>query len=312
MVPKESSKEASNDTSNDSGVFDVEKRTGSFESFDGTRIYYEVRGTGRPMIFCYGIACLMNHWIHQFKYFSKGYQTIVFDYRGHHASGTPNDRDNLTLDAICMDVKALCDHLGIKGASFWGHSFGVQILLRFYDMYPEYVSNMIFVNGFAAKPLKQVLGLDALSGLKLFKEAYKKFPETLSLLWKFGVTNPVAIPLSALAGGFNTRLTSLKDIEVYARGVSSMDLDVFITLFERMMDYDGSPVLDRIKIPVLVIGGSKDGVTPIEHQELMHKRIRGSQYLKIPYGSHCTQLDLPDFVNLRADKFLSDLGYAKT
>ena len=290
----------------------IEKRTGTFKSFDGTEIYYEVRGQGQPLVFCYGIACLINHWTHQLKYFSRHYQTIVLDYRGHHNSATPLSHDNLTLDAICMDIKALCDHLGVKQASFWGHSFGAQILLRFFDMYPDRVANMIFINGFAEKPLKKVVGFDALSGLRAFKKGYQFFPETLRTLWKFGVTNPIAFPLSSLAGGFNLILTSMKDIEVYARGVASMDLEVFITLFERMMAYDGSPVLDRINVPVLVIGGSQDGVTPVEHQERMHKRIRGSQFLIIPYGSHCTQLDLPDFVNLRAEKFLADVGYSQT
>ena len=290
--------------------YDVPKKTGTFKSFDGTPIYYEVRGEGRPIFLCYGIACVINHWIHQIKYFSRNYQTIVFDYRGHHASPAPQNRENLTIDAICQDIKGLADHLGVVNASFWGHSYGVQILLRLYDMYPELVSNMVFINGFASNPIKGMFGVDAVPAIfKIFREGYDGFPETLSSIWKKAVMNPLAIPLSALAGGFNTRLTSLKDIEVYARGVASMDLEVFIKLFEQMMDYDGSPVLDRIEKPTLIISGSKDGVTPLAHQERMHQRIRGSQFLSVPYGSHCTQLDLPDFVNLRIEKFLKELGY---
>lgn len=289
---------------------DVPKRTGTFESFDGTTIYYEVRGSGKPLILCYGLACLINHWTQQIKYFSHNYQTIVLDYRGHHHSETPVDRSNLTLDAICQDIKGLCDHLKIEKASFWGHSLGVQLLLRYYDMYPETVSNLVLINGFASNPIKGTFGIDAVpAAFKLFKQGYKTFPSTLSSLWKFGVTNPLAIPLSSLAGGFNLSLTNLRDIEVYARGVASMDLDIFLTLFEQMMNYDGTPVLDRITVPTLIIGGSKDGVTPVEHQERLHQRIKGSQFLRVPYGSHCTQLDLPDFVNLRAEKFLQEVGY---
>lgn len=289
---------------------EIDKRTGTFVSFDGTKIYYEVRGHGKPIVLCYGLACLINHWTHQIKTFSRDYQTIVFDYRGHHNSDTPVNRENLSIDAICQDMKLLCDHLGVKRASFWGHSLGVQYLLRLSDMYPEIISNMVFINGFASNPIKGMFGIDALPVLfKLFKDGYHTFPSTLSSFWKAAVTNPIAIPLSALAGGFNTRLTKLKDIEVYARGVASMDLDVFIKLFDQMMTYDATPVLERIKVPVLIISGTKDGVTPFSHQEKMHQKIKGSQFLRVPYGSHCTQLDLPDFVNLRIEKFLDEVGY---
>jgi pimeloyl-ACP methyl ester carboxylesterase len=41
----------------------------------------------------------------------------------------------------------------------------------------------------------------------------------------------------------------------------------------------------------------------------MNRRIKGSQLLRVPYGSHCTQLDLPDFVNLRIERFLEEIGY---
>lgn len=291
-------------------MYDVKKTTGTFESFDGTPIYYEVRGSGKPIVLCYGLACLINHWTYQIRDFSQDYQTIVFDYRGHHKSGTPVDRDQLTIDAICRDIKGLCEHLGLEQASFWGHSLGVQYLFRLYDMYPELVSNMVLINGFATNPIKGMFGVDLMpSVFQAFKESQRKFPETLSQIWKLAVTSQIAIPLSALAGGFNLSLTSLKDIEVYARGVASMDLNVFIRFFDQMMNYDASPVLDRIECPVLIISGTKDGVTPVSHQEKMHHRIRGSQFLRVPYGTHCTQLDLPDFVDLRIQRFLDDVQY---
>ncbi len=293
-----------------SGNSEVTKQTGTYESFDGTPIYYEVRGEGRPIVLCYGIACLMNHWTHQIRYFSQFYRTIVFDYRGHHRTPAPENRDNLSIDAICKDMHGLLAHLGLESASFWGHSYGVQILLRFFDLFPKSVANLVFINGFAKNPIHGMFGVDAVEPLfQMFKETYRKHPTLVSTVWKTAVSNPLAIPISSLLGGFNMNLTSFKDMEVYARGVASMDLDVFITLFDEMMSYDGSYVLEKIKAPTLIISGSKDGVTPLDHQELLHKRIQGSEFLRVPYGSHCTQLDLPDFVNLRVEKFLNEIGF---
>jgi pimeloyl-ACP methyl ester carboxylesterase len=290
---------------------DTLKKTGTFKSFDGTPIYYEVRGKGKPVFLCYGIACLINHWTHQIRYFSQEYQTIVFDYRGHHKTPVPREPKNLSIEAICKDMHGLMHHLEIKQASFWGHSYGVMVLLRFFDMYPEAVSNLVFINGFATNPLKGRLGTDAASKIfQLFKDSYKAYPTILSTLWRAAVSNPLMIPLSSLAGGFNMNLTSTKDMEVYARGVATMDLDAFIGLFDEMMRYDGTSVLRKIDVPTLVISGLKDGVTPVSHQEKLHASIKGSQLLRVPYGSHCTQLDHPDFVNLRIEKFLNESGYS--
>lgn len=290
-------------------TIEIPKRTGFFQSYDGTSIYYEERGSGRPIVLCYGLACLMNHWTHQIRYFSQNYRVITFDYRGHHASGTPADHTELSVDALVKDIYGLVKHLDLQGASFWGHSYGVQLLLRYYDLHPETVKNMVFINGFATNPIKgmfgSVLGPETIARVfRAFQEGYKFAPTPISNLWKAAVTNPVSIPLAALAGGFNLSLTSIKDIEVYARGVASLNIEIFMKLFEEMMDYDGTAVLEKITVPTLIVSGSKDGVTPASHQYAMQKKIRGSELLRVPYGSHCTQLDLPEFVNLRAEKFL--------
>src|SRR3954468_19191997 len=92
----------------------IEKQSGTFESFDGTKIYYEARGEGPPIIFAYGIACGMNHWRHQVRYFSQNYRCITFDYRGHNKSAVPKVRDNLSIDALARDVEMLCKTLNIE------------------------------------------------------------------------------------------------------------------------------------------------------------------------------------------------------
>ncbi len=288
----------------------VPKTTGSFKSFDGTRIYYEVRGEGFPIVLNYGIGCLLNHWRHQIKHFSQHYKVIAYDYRAHHRSGMPEDRGHLTCDALAQDLKGLLDHLEIQKASLWGHSFGAQMLVRHFDLYPNFAHSLVFINGFVDNPLKGMFGSKDLTSsfFKMIKTGYGLMPETVSHLWKASVQNPLAVQLSALAGGFNLQLTSLKDIEIYARGIASMDLDAFMTLFENMMDYDGKPVLERINVPTIVIGGKRDSVTPQQFQKELHQAIKGSDFFMVPYGSHCTQLDMPELVNLKVERFLKNVG----
>ena len=285
----------------------IAKTTGTFSSYDGTRIHFEVRGEGPPLILNYGIGCLINHWGPQIKYFARKYRVIAYDYRAHHRSQLPADRAHLDVDALARDLNGLMDHLGIERASLWGHSFGVQMLTRNYELFPERVANLVFVNGFVRNPLAGMFGTDLTEQVfRALKAGLTKMPETLSFLWQTGLQNPLALRLSALAGGFNLKLTSFKDIEIYARGIASMDLPAFIALFESMLAYDGTGVLPRIAVPTLIVGGRQDAVTPPQHQEEMHRLITGSELCLVAYGSHCTQLDMPELVNLRIQRFLDD------
>ena len=85
----------------------IEKTVGSFKAMDGTPIYYEVRGAGEPIVFIYGIACLMNHWHNQVEFFSKTHKVILFDIRGHHKSVPVNNTSNFTFDHLAFDLKGL-------------------------------------------------------------------------------------------------------------------------------------------------------------------------------------------------------------
>lgn len=70
------------------------------------------------------------------------------------------------------------------------------------------------------------------------------------------------------------------------------------------MDFNGEPILPQITVPALIISGEKDAVTPLRFQYHFKETIPNSTFFLVPYGSHCTQLDFPDYVNLKIEKFL--------
>lgn len=155
----------------------VQKQTGYAEAFDGTSIYYETRGEGHPLFFCYGIVCTTNHWRHQLRYFSQHYKTIVMDFRGHHKTGKPQRLENLSIECLARDIQSVMTHLKIPKASFIGHSFGIPVMIRAFDMYPEMFDAFVAVNGFARNPMR---GASAAilnrAFLKAFEKATNSFP----------------------------------------------------------------------------------------------------------------------------------------
>lgn len=282
----------------------VEKTTGRFASFDGTEIYYETRGNGDPIIFVYGIACLMNHWHFQTEALSKKFKTITIDLRAHHLSKVPQDKSNLSVVSCGRDLIELCKHLNIKKAHFVGHSFGAQVILAAYQHNAEFFKSIALINGFAKNPIKGMFGLDVIEPFFHFiKAQYAKNPPLWDLLWKTSIDNPLSMWVSALAGGFNIQHSHFKDIEIYARGVSQIPLSVFLPMFENMMDFKGESVAEKVACPTMIISGDRDFITPQKFQIELHNKIKGSAFVNVPYGSHCSQLDFPDYVNLRLEKF---------
>lgn len=290
----------------------IKKTDGYYTALDGTKIYYETHGEGEPLVFIYGIGCLMNHWHHQQTFFSKNRKVILFDIRGHHKSTPLADNANLSMEHLAFDLNGLVQHLGYKKVDFVGHSFGVPYLLKTYEQFPEIFKSLIFINGFAKNPLQKVLGFDYVEPLYNFiKTQHSKSPDLWNSLWRTFIDNPLSFHLAALAGGFNIKLTQYKDIEMYCRGVSRLDLPVFFELFSHVLNYDGTDVLFDINKPCLVIAGEKDFITPEHIQKDLAKKIEGSEYFYIPYGSHCSQLDFPDLINFKLKEFLEKNSNAK-
>ncbi len=283
---------------------------GFFKSFDGTKLFYSVEGKGPPLVFCYGLVCSSLHWTYQIDRFRQTHQCIWFDYRGHQNSDTPKDLSSLTLENIARDLKVLLDELGVQKPVFLGHSMGVNVVLEFYRQNPERVAAMVLGNGTARQPLETLFRVNAFqAGFKLLKAAYEKSPAAVTGLWRLAKNNPLARTLISF-GGFNPHLTPQEDIALYVNQVAEMDPAILIHLIGNYDSYDATAWLNTIQVPTFIFGGELDSMVPFELQELMHQLIPGSQLELIRHGSHCPQMDLPDLVNAKIEKFLGEIDYA--
>lgn len=55
----------------------------------GTRLYYEENGQGKPLIFLHGASWDLHQWDRQIEHFSSNYRVIAMDARGHGKSSLP-------------------------------------------------------------------------------------------------------------------------------------------------------------------------------------------------------------------------------
>ena len=107
--------------------------SGYFSSFDGTKIYYEVRGSGKPVLLVHGFIVNSNSWKGTTLYkdlLNEGYKTIILDMRGNGKSGKPHDSTSYANDAETKDIMGLMHQLKIDQYSVVGYSRGSIITSR--------------------------------------------------------------------------------------------------------------------------------------------------------------------------------------
>ena len=85
-------------------------------------IYYEVHGSGPPLVFIHGGNGNTLSWIYQIPYFSSNYQCIAIDLRGFKNSKCPIEQ--YEARHMASDLLAVLDHAGIRRAALVCQSLG--------------------------------------------------------------------------------------------------------------------------------------------------------------------------------------------
>ncbi|MGI9596653.1 MAG: alpha/beta fold hydrolase [Acidimicrobiales bacterium] len=96
---------------------------------NGTDIFYEVVGSGPPLILHHGRLGSGDFW-REYGYASAledERSLILVDARGHGRSAKPHDPDSYHPRDVASDVVSVLDHLQIERADFFGYSMGGRI-----------------------------------------------------------------------------------------------------------------------------------------------------------------------------------------
>ena len=95
---------------------------------DGVKLYYEVYGTGEPLLMVHGNGGSISDLRKQIAYFRRRYMVIAMDSRDHGRSG--DSAEALTYEKMTDDQAALLDHLKVGPVNVLGWSDGgIEALL---------------------------------------------------------------------------------------------------------------------------------------------------------------------------------------
>ncbi len=96
--------------------------------------------------FVHGAGGSSNIWFKQLRSFSKHFNVLVLDLRGHGESKSKTltaDASTYTFDAITNDIFEVIDYLKIKKSHFIGISLGTILIRNLAEKSPEKVKSMI-------------------------------------------------------------------------------------------------------------------------------------------------------------------------
>lgn len=232
------------------------KAEGKYAAVNGLKMYYEIHGTGKPLVLLHGAF----GWAATYPALAKGRQVIAVELQGH---GHTADIDRpLAIEQMADDVAELLKQLKIEQADFFGYSMGGCVGLAIAIRHPSLVGKLA-INGshfsktedaFDPATFKQLQNLPADFAPAVLKDAYDKV-----------APNPKNWP---------QLVAKVKKMVLEFKGFTP----------EQMKS---------IKSPVLITLGDRDGIRP-EHAVEMFRLIPNSQLAIIPGADHLTLWINPD------------------
>ena len=248
---------------------------------DGVELYYEVHGEGVPVLLTHGYSSSSHMWEGQVGPFSKRYQLITWDMRGHGKSDYPADQGAYSEEATVADMAGILDAVGAKTAVNGGLSLGGYMSLAFHLVHPERTRALLIIDtGPGYKKDEPRAGWNATA----IKRAERLEAEGLPK-----------------GGGAETRTAPHRSADGLAKAARGMLTQRNARVIES---------LPNIAVPSLVVVGADDAPF-IAASDYMAAKIPGAKKLVIPGAGHASNIDQPAAFNDGVLGFLDDLALVK-
>ncbi len=117
---------------------------GSYASVNGLNLYYEIHGTGQPLVLLHGGFGTTGMFGEVLPLLAEGRQVIPVDLQAH---GRTADIDRpLRFELMADDIGALIQQLGFERVDVMGYSLGGGVALQTAIRHPEVVRKLVVVS----------------------------------------------------------------------------------------------------------------------------------------------------------------------
>src|SRR5882762_4505296 len=122
-----------------------QKPTTGYAPVNGLKMYYEVHGSGDPVVLLHGsFMTITNNWPQWIGELSKTRKVIAVEMQGH--GRTADIKRDFSYENLADDVAALLDHLKIPSADIIGYSLGGGVAMLCAIRHPEKVRKVVSIS----------------------------------------------------------------------------------------------------------------------------------------------------------------------
>ena len=259
-----------------------------------TLCYHEEGPDEAPVvIFIHGFPFNKSMWDSQMDVLKEHYRVIAYDIRGHGNSDA--GKEHFSIDLFVKDLIGMMDHLLIDRAVLCGLSLGGYIALTAIDKYPERFDALILSDTqcIADSPEMKGKRMKAIAGIQ-----------------ENGVATYVEESIKHLfaPASFTTNKSAVNAVRGMMEKTAAASLcSTLKALSERNETCD---TLEKIAVPVLILVGKEDTVTPPAAAAFMHEKIQGSFLYTIEHAGHVANMENPSEFNKQLIQFAD--RFAKT
>lgn len=241
-----------------------------------------------PLILIHGFPLDSSMWKNQINFLKEKYQFYTLDLLGF---GENKEKTPDSIEGFTEQIKTFIDKNFIKEAVFCGFSMGGYITFAFYELFPNNVSALIFVDTRAAADSE---------------EGKKNRNITLDLLEKEGtnyfVENMPQKLMSELSLKNEALLNEVK--QIISKQKEESLKNALIAMRDRK---DRKYLLKNIKVKTLFLCGEFDSLSPPDEMKSLSEMVEGSKFEIVRKSGHLSPMENPKEFNKIVDKFLLKL-----
>lgn len=257
------------------------------ETINGLSVFLEGSSKNKSIIFIHGFPYDHTMWKAQIDELSKNYFCVAYDIRG--LGESPIGDGQYTMESFVDDLELILTELKLDKPVLCGLSMGGYISFRALERMEEKFSAVILCDTRS--------DADGNEGKLKRAAAIKRInTEGLATFAKDFITN---------CFGDHYKQNDKEEFEKrIAKSSTFNPAGVKGSLLAMLGRNDTTEYLIRIKIPVLVICGENDALTPPPVMKALADKINGAEFVIIKNSGHMSPIENPREVNEAIKKFL--------
>ena len=261
---------------------------------DGVPLYYEEHGAGKPIVLVHGWTHSTRFWQRQIADLSRDHQVLALDLRGAGSSGkTP---DGHTLSGYAADLGHFLNVRALEGVTLVAWAMGVSVSVHYLVAGgTDRVSRFVWVDHsprFFANP-EWPYGLSG-----------DFSPEALDAILHKLRHDRRAATLEMLDVMFPNGLSKSEEEWMYAEMLKT-PTEVAIAMLAAVAMTDLRPLLPELKLPVLLVNGTRSAV-PCEVGRWLEEHLPQGRRLVLEGAGHAPWWDDADGFNQGLRRFIDE------